>query len=237
MTQTLSPFAADILGIVGAVIYLGAYAALQLGLIRGNGYLYASLNLVAAGFVLAGMSHRFYPAAAIIQVVIIAISVIGMARLLILSRAIRFSPEEQQMHAAKFPELSRIAARRLFDSGLWLDAEAGTTLMREGETHGVLIYLASGAADIYSAGKHVGTVEDGNFLGEMTVLQNEPATATVVLARDADYFRIEGAKLRRLGARDPEVRVQIENALSRDTRLKLVSANSRLGRGSPVDPS
>ncbi|WP_268952239.1 hypothetical protein [Salibaculum griseiflavum] len=42
--------------------------------------------------------------------------------------------------------------------------------MTEGETHGVLIYLARGAATVRASGKTIGQCEAGTYLGEMTVL-------------------------------------------------------------------
>ena len=38
-------------GLLGVVLYVGSYAALQTGLLRSNGYAYAAANLVAASLV------------------------------------------------------------------------------------------------------------------------------------------------------------------------------------------
>ncbi|MCZ7598026.1 MAG: hypothetical protein M5U09_10255 [Gammaproteobacteria bacterium] len=45
----------DASGILGSIIFLGAYAALQLGYLRGRGYAYAALNALGASFVLASI--------------------------------------------------------------------------------------------------------------------------------------------------------------------------------------
>jgi len=218
----------DLAGFLGTLCYLGSYTALQLGVIRGNGYVYATLNLFAASLVLLGLAAQFNLSVALLQICWIAVSVIGILRIFMLTRAVRFNAEEKALIADKLPGLSKIAARRFLDLGLWVDAPAGTRLMTEGECHGVLIYLASGSADVHASGAHVGTVGPGSFLGEMTVLQGEPATATVDLAQPSRYFRVEAGKLRDFGARDAEFQLQLENALSRDTRMKLVAANRRL---------
>ncbi len=46
----------EILGLAGVGVYLGSYAALQSGLLRGSGYAYAFANLVASGLVLTSLA-------------------------------------------------------------------------------------------------------------------------------------------------------------------------------------
>lgn len=227
-------------GIVGTIVYLLSYAALQTGLIRGRGYLYALLNMLAAALVLLSLSKTFNLSAAILQVSWITISLIGILRVFFLTRAIRFNEEETALLSEKFPTLSRIAARQLFKVGCWQDAPAGSRLMQEGQAHGVLVYLASGSAEIHAHDTHVGTVGPGSFLGEMTVLDDTPATADVTLAEPARIFRVEADRLHRLCRRDADFRLQLENALGREMRQKLVAANRRLkgrvpGRVAPAE--
>ena len=46
------------LGLVGILLNLGSYLCLQLGLIRGNGWLYPGPNLVAGTFVAYALWNR-----------------------------------------------------------------------------------------------------------------------------------------------------------------------------------
>lgn len=218
----------DLAGYCGAACYLGSYAALQIGLIRGNGYAYACLNMLAAVLVVVSLTKQFNLPSMIVQVSWITVSIVGIARVFLLTHAIRFSDREAELLKCKLPVLSKISARRFLNLGCWIDGEAEAVLIREGEPHGALVYLATGAAQAYVAGRHVGTVECGNFIGEMTVSHGTPATATVVLSENASYFRIEAEKLRRLGARDVDFQLQLENALNKDTSTKLVAANRRM---------
>lgn len=218
------------------VLYLGAYAALQAGFIRGSGYLYASLNIAAASLVLLSLHADFNLSSALIQISWITISVVGITRAFLLTTAIRFNDEERALLRHKLPRARKLAARRFIDAGRWVDAPAGTVLLREGETHGVLIYLASGEAVARLGDQTVGTVSAGGFLGELTVLEDAPASATVTLSCPARYLRIEAAGLKRLFARDQDFRAQLEYALGHDTRMKLLAVNARL-RGLTGDRS
>ena len=58
----------DIAGIFGVGFYLGSYASLQLGFLKGDGYAYAILNALAAGLVLLSLKEAFNLSSAVIQV-------------------------------------------------------------------------------------------------------------------------------------------------------------------------
>src|SRR3954447_13168044 len=88
-------------GLLGVILYVGAYAALQSGLLRSNGYTYAAANLVAASLVLLSLSSDFNLSAAMSQIIWIVISVFGLIRMLVLERRARLNEEEQAFMAAK----------------------------------------------------------------------------------------------------------------------------------------
>src|SRR5271154_6366027 len=99
-------------GLLGVILYVGAYAALQSGLLRSNGYTYAAANLAAASLVLLSLTIDFNLSAAISQIVWIVISVFGLARMAVLERRARLNEEEHAFMVAKFPTMSRSMARK-----------------------------------------------------------------------------------------------------------------------------
>ena len=66
------------IGLAGVVLYLGAYAALQLRLLSGHGTGYSMLNLFAASFVLIDLQRDFNLPSVLIQISWIAISLYGL---------------------------------------------------------------------------------------------------------------------------------------------------------------
>jgi hypothetical protein len=177
---------ADAVGIIGVGLYLVSYAALQLGVVRGQTYTYAALNAGAAGCVLFSLSETFNLSAALIQVCWIAISLIGIARLAIVygrAAQIRFAERERRFLAAKLPTLSKPLARRLLGAGRWIDAGPGVVLAREGQPVLELVYLARGRAVVSHGGHAIGACLDDTYIGELTCLSGAPATATVTLDR------------------------------------------------------
>ncbi len=58
----------DVIGILGALLYLASYAAVQTRQLDGNGLRFTIANTVAALLVLIGLSRNFNIAAALIQI-------------------------------------------------------------------------------------------------------------------------------------------------------------------------
>lgn len=138
----------DFLGIVGVFLYIGSYFGLQAGMIRGQGYLYAILNTVAAGCVLLSLLEHFNLSSAVIQVTYIGISVFGMVRFYILTRLIRFTDEERVFLDVVAPNLVKFQARQLLDLGIWRSEAPDTRLTEEGKALPYLHFLLEGAADV-----------------------------------------------------------------------------------------
>lgn len=215
----------DAAGLLGAMLFVGAYAALQFGFLRGNGYVYTIANLAASSLVLLSLVGEFNLSSAIIQIIWIAVSVFGLVRMIVLERRARLNEEEREFIAAKFPTMDDPAARSFLNAGEWYEAEAGTRLATEGARLGALIYLASGEAEITVHGQVVAQCLSGSFIGEMSCFDGSAANATVTLQQHARYFLIRTEELQRLGRRDRDMRRMLDDGLGSDTRNKLIAAN------------
>ncbi|MEL6550223.1 MAG: cyclic nucleotide-binding domain-containing protein [Pseudomonadota bacterium] len=223
MTQFIDAFA--LAGTVGVSFYLSSYFLLQAGYIRGSGFAYAWMNLAAASFVLVSLFANFNLYSAIIQVSWILISVFGLTRLFLRSRAVKFSPEEADFVQDKLAHMPRINARQFLNAGHWLDVAEETVLIEEGAPSTALFYLKSGAARAETEGRVLAHVAAGSLLGEITVLSDEPATARVVACPGTRLFRMSRTALRALVDKDPELRDQVHVALTLDTRSKMMAVN------------
>jgi hypothetical protein len=117
---------------LGVAFYVGSYAALQSGLIRGSSYTYAILNLIAATLVLISLTHAFNAASAIIQVFWILVSIVGITCIFLLTHRNVFSTDEREMLDDVFPLMPTSMARRILNQGEWSKLEPDTILTEEG---------------------------------------------------------------------------------------------------------
>ena len=122
----------DICGILGVVFYIGCYGALQFGLLRGSSLAYTIGNLLASSLVLVSLTRDWNQASAVVNAIWIAISLVGLTRIYLGYRRLRFTPEEEAMRRAVLAEMPKPMARVVLDAGDWTDLEEGHGLTFEG---------------------------------------------------------------------------------------------------------
>lgn len=225
MFDFIPPALANAVGLSGVVLYLLAYALLQLGFIRGQGYSYATLNILAASCVLFSLTRAFNTASLFIQISFILISMIGMIRLYIQTNRVRFTDEERAFYQSHFPDLQPHLARQFMKAGAFEDFEPGYTLTVEGQPVELLHYLSHGQIEATLDGRHLGFVSQGAFIGESAIEDQASASATTTVVRPSRGFVISTQKMRRLFHRVPEIKLALLAAFAISTRETLQRRN------------
>jgi len=211
-------------GLIGAGTYLVAYVLLQTGVVRGQGYAYATMVIIAAGCVVISTINAPNPGVVVIQVSYILISFVGIARLYINSRMLRQTPEERAFITAHLPDLRREHVRSLLKRAEWQDLPAGETLCTQGQDLDRLFFLSEGEASVTIDGRPVGYCHDC-FLGELSFLTDGPATATVVTTTPSRVLVFKRANLQPLIARQPDIKLALIAGFSNATKSTLLRRN------------
>ena len=121
---------------------------------------------------------------------------------------------------------------RLRDLLTWEDVPEGAVLMREGEKAPPLIYIAHGSARIEHGGEAVGACDAGDFLGEMSVVSGEHASATVTVGEPMRIARFDRDALADLVRNLPELGKALDAALNRSLAAKVLRMNKTVtGQG------
>lgn len=136
-----------------------------------------------------------------------------------------FSPEEDQFRANLLHDLSPGHTRRFLDRGRWEDLPDGAVLTTEGKAPDFLTYLARGTVRVATRDRVVRVVEEGHYIGEMSVMGDGIAVATATAQGDVRVWRIERPKLDRIRDRTPAIMSVVEAGIARDMRAKLVFQN------------
>lgn len=220
--------APDVLGALSLVLYVGSYLALQLGLIRGDGWLFPFLNLMAAMCLILSLMDQFNAYAMIGEIAWVIISVVGLARLYIVHRYLRLDDEEQAAASRLVPGLTKDRVRRLLAHGTWIEASPGHVLTREGQAVTHLVYVASGVCRIEVDGAVVATLGAGGLVGEMTYHTGQPATATVTVDAPGRLLAFERAALDDFLLRNEDIRAVLEQSVAGDLRRKLAATTRTL---------
>ena len=175
------------------------------------------------------------PVGAFWEVAFIAANATQLTLMAWRSRTVRFSDEEHQFCQNAIPLVPPTLARRLVDIGTWSDIDAGTELTRQGEAVESLTYVAEGTVDIRVETQQVATCSNGDFVGELGIFSDHPATATAVAATPLRVLTFERQALIRAQHREPEFRLALDAAFNTNLRHKLNAANkSTMDRPKPV---
>jgi CRP/FNR family cyclic AMP-dependent transcriptional regulator len=96
-----------------------------------------------------------------------------------------------------------------------LEVPAGKVLCREGQTGQEFFVIVEGKTDVTSKGKRVATRGDGDFVGEIALLEDTKRTATVTAKTPLRLFVLTRRDFRQLVNENRSVERKVMQALAR----------------------
>jgi CRP-like cAMP-binding protein len=104
------------------------------------------------------------------------------------------------------------------------EVPAGTTLTTEGRHEGYFYAIASGTVRIDRGGRTINTLNDGDFLGEIALLDGGPRTAAAVTEATSRLIVMNNKRFWQLLDEAPQLRQPILDEVGR--RLRLLDADA-----------
>ena len=95
---------------------------------------------------------------------------------------------------------------------------AGDVLVREGEPGDSFMVLTAGQATVEKDGQSIRSLAVGDFLGEISLIDGGPRTATVTATSPVEALTVDRAGFGRLMAEFPVVRLDLVSALTQRLR-------------------
>lgn len=117
---------------------------------------------------------------------------------------------------AELAEIARIAEE--------MDAPEGTELTHEGRHEGYFFVIVSGTVRVERGGRTVNTLRDGDFLGEIALLDGGPRTATATTESPSDLLVMTHRRFAELLDTSPSVRAVVLAEVGR--RLRRLDAEA-----------
>ena len=137
-------------------------------------------------------------------------------------------PAERTLMRRVLPSLADTQLARLAGCGERRALPAGEQLTLQGAAVDRLYFLLDGAADVAIDGVDVARVAAGGFVGEMSFMTGQPASATVRMAFPGAALVFERASLDRVFSRDDETRAAFHSLIGADLAEKIGRANRAL---------
>ena len=197
------------------------------------------LRLLAVASGLAKIVYRAVfiidPVSVLWETIFVLVNIIQLVIIWYYEYHHRFSEEQQHFADNMPPDTDRSALKRLLDLSDLQGFAPDEVMTREGEKVTRLIYLADGIVKIEHAGRVVAICGPGDYIGELSYLSGNPASATAIVVKPARVLAFEQSKLNAAIKSDASLRRTLESALNRNLAGKLVRSNDA-GTAVPAAP-
>lgn len=125
---------------------------------------------------------------------------------------------ERLREAPLFADLSKDELEQLAKLTEDLEVEAGKVLCREGEPAQEFFVIIEGTAEATKDGRQLGTMGQGDFFGEIALIEDRPRTATVTAKTPLRFFVLTRQNFRTLLQQQPELEEKVMHALEERVR-------------------
>tara|TARA_S200000501_G_scaffold23027_1_gene19999 strand:+ start:180 stop:827 length:648 start_codon:yes stop_codon:yes gene_type:complete len=209
---------------------------MDIGFILLNvGYL---LNLVALGFreilwirilLTLGYFLRFITQSYIEQkmdssfwmIVFVVINLYQIVRIINERRKRYIEPKIFDIYESVFKSLSTFEFLTFWKMGLIKNVENGVTIIEKDEKLNSILLLINGKVNVKSEGKSIAFLPRGSFIGEISYITKEGASANVIADGDATYIEWTNKELMKIKNSKKIFWTKIQNILLNDLIIKL----------------
>lgn len=115
------------------------------------------------------------------------INLINIGRLLHERRPVNFTDDEETLRHLVFPNFTPYRLKQFFALAEWHTADKNDVLFSQGSHPTQLYLLADGEVDIRQDGRHLQRRLSGTFIGELSMMTDNPTSAEVVFATRSRY--------------------------------------------------
>jgi len=113
-----------------------------------------------------------------------------------------------------FAGLTKKELQHVASAGTEVGLKAGATVMKEGQSGRTAIVLLNGTMVISRGGKKLREVGPGEVIGEMSLLDDQPRSATVECVTDCTVLEIIGGQFRDVLDEVPSIRIRLLEAMA-----------------------
>lgn len=190
----------------------------------------AGLSLAAS---FAGSEDLTDPnwAATIWAAVFAAVNLAQLARIIHQHRRNFMTAEQRELIEQVLQVHDPKQQRHLLEVISWRDAKLAEVLMWQGQRAPPLVFLVSGEAKIEHDEVELGTCGAGEFMGEMSLISGQRATATVTVSDAARIAVFDRDALLRLLPEMPDLARSLDHTFNRGLAEKIQRMNKARAEG------
>ena len=118
-----------------------------------------------------------------------------------------------------FQGLDQVQLARIATTSQWHDFADGDTIVKEGDADGQMYVVVTGSARIWMGGQPLRTVGPGEYFGEMSLLDGQPRSASIIATAPVQAISIARFNFLALLKEHPDIAEELLIEMSRRLRL------------------
>ena len=161
------------------------------------------------------------------NLVFVVVNLYHIAVIIYEKRPVQMSPKEKELYETMFRGLTPVEFLKITKVAEWKQFKAPLPIIIQGKPVNDLILIYNGLVDILVNDNKVAELKDGQFVGEMSLLTEKPATATCKVAHTTECLVWPQKDFKDLLKRNPSLYFTIQSLLSEQVSNNLVSSSQK----------
>ncbi len=153
--------------------------------------------------------------------VFVTVNLVQIGILLRERRPRRLGSAEQELYDTVFADLAPGEFRKLMKVGQWRDIPTGSIIVERNSVVADMMVLKQGGLEVRVGDRVIARLQPGQFIGEMSFLSGEKATADVVATEASRLLVFSQADLNEFLERRAALAYKLRGILGRDVVAKL----------------
>lgn len=194
------------------LVALGFREILWIRILLTLGYF---LRFITQSYIEQNMDSSFW------MIVFVAINLYQIVRIVNERRKRYIEPKIFDIYESVFKSLSTFEFLTFWKMGLIKNVENGVTIIEKDEKLNSILLLINGKVNVKSEGKSIAFLPRGSFIGEISYITKEGASANVIADGDATYIEWTNQELMKIKNSKKIFWTKIQNILLNDLIIKL----------------
>jgi len=200
------------IGFLLNLIALGFRKILWIRILLSLGYF---LRFITQSIVEQNMNSSFW------MIVFVIINLYQIIRIINERRKRYIEPKIFDIYETVFNSLSTFEFLTFWKMGIIKNVEGGNSIIQKDEKLKSILLLINGKVNVKSNGRVIAYLPRGSFIGEISYITKEGATADVIADGDATYIEWTNKELKMIQLNNKIFWTKIQNILLKDLITKL----------------
>ena len=161
------------------------------------------------------------------NIIFVLVNLYHVAVLIYEKRPVHMNPKDSELYETMFRDLTPVEFLKITKIAEWKKFKKGQEIVTQNSNVLNLNLIYNGTVDVMVDNKKVAELKDGQFVGEMSFLTEQPATATCVVKHDTECVVWQQPEFKDLLKRNPSLFFTIQSLLSAQVSSNLVSSSKK----------